>query len=66
MLLPLRLRDWLDDNHVAWFVIDAVTELDPLGLPTLPRRRRALHAVTPDCRSLSPRFSLRREPHSQR
>ena len=28
MLLPPDLRDWLDDGHLAWFVIDAVSELD--------------------------------------
>jgi hypothetical protein len=28
MLLPPDLRDWLSDDHLAWFVIDAVTELD--------------------------------------
>jgi len=28
MLLPPDLRDWLDDDHLAWFVIDAVRELD--------------------------------------
>ncbi len=28
MLLPPDLRDWLDDAHLAWFVIDAITELD--------------------------------------
>ncbi len=28
MLLPPDLRDWLDDDHLAWFVIDAVKELD--------------------------------------
>jgi len=28
LLLPPDLRDWLDDDHLAWFVIDAVTELD--------------------------------------
>ena len=28
MLLPPDLRDWLDDDHLAWFVIDAVNELD--------------------------------------
>jgi len=27
-LLPPDLRDWLDDDHLAWFVIDAVEELD--------------------------------------
>src|ERR671919_376848 len=28
MLLAPDLRDWLDDDHLAWFVIDAVSELD--------------------------------------
>ena len=28
MLLPPDLRDWLSDDHLPWFVIDAVTELD--------------------------------------
>ena len=28
MLLPPDLRDWLDHDHLAWFVIDAVAELD--------------------------------------
>ncbi len=28
MLLPPGLRDWLDDDHLAWFVIEAVRELD--------------------------------------
>ncbi len=28
MLLPPDLRDWLDEDHLAWFVIEAVEELD--------------------------------------
>ena len=28
MLLPPDLREWLDEDHLAWFVIDAVRELD--------------------------------------
>src|ERR687884_1477703 len=28
LLLPPSLRDWLPANHLAWFVIDAVAELD--------------------------------------
>ncbi|MEK6327008.1 MAG: hypothetical protein AABM66_05700 [Actinomycetota bacterium] len=28
MLLPPDLRDWLDENHLAWFVIEAIEELD--------------------------------------
>ena len=28
LLLPPSLREWLAEDHVAWFVIDAVGELD--------------------------------------
>jgi len=28
MRLPPDLRDWLSGDHLAWFVIDAVAELD--------------------------------------
>src|SRR5205823_7666288 len=28
LLLPPSLRDWLPEGHLAWFVIDAVAELD--------------------------------------
>ena len=28
MLLPPDLRDWLDADHLAWFVIEAIDELD--------------------------------------
>src|SRR5215203_4697054 len=28
LLMPPDLRDWLDEDHLAWFVIDAVAELD--------------------------------------
>ena len=28
MLLSPDLRDWLDEDHLAWFVIEAVDELD--------------------------------------
>ena len=27
-LLPPSLRDWLPDDHLAWFVLDAVDEID--------------------------------------
>ena len=27
-LLPPDVRDWLPEGHLAWFVIDAVAELD--------------------------------------
>jgi transposase len=28
LLLPPDLRDWLDEDHLAWFVIESVEELD--------------------------------------
>jgi hypothetical protein len=28
LLLAPDLRDWLDEDHLAWFVIEAVGELD--------------------------------------
>jgi transposase len=28
LLLPPSLRDWLPDDHLAWFVVDAVEEID--------------------------------------
>jgi transposase len=28
LLLPLSLREWLPEDHLAWFVIDAVAEMD--------------------------------------
>ncbi len=31
LLLPPSLRDWLPEDHLAWFVLDAVAELDLSG-----------------------------------
>ena len=28
LLLPPSLRDWLPDDHLAWFIADAVEEMD--------------------------------------
>jgi len=28
LLLPPSLREWLPEGHLAWFVLDAVAELD--------------------------------------
>ncbi len=28
LLMPPSLRDWLPEDHLAWFVIDAVAEMD--------------------------------------
>src|SRR4051812_30801210 len=31
LLLPPSLREWLPEGHLAWFVIDAVAEMDLTG-----------------------------------
>ena len=38
MLLPPDLRDWLDDDHLAWFVIDELrsSTSNPSTPPTEP------------------------------
>jgi hypothetical protein len=28
LLLPPSLREWLPEDHLAWFVLDSVVELD--------------------------------------
>ena len=38
-LLPPDMRDWLPQDHLAWFVIDVV---DQLGLVAVPGRVTAL------------------------
>jgi hypothetical protein len=39
-LLPLDLRDWLPQEHLAWFILDLVDQLDlDRVLPSPPRRR---------------------------
>ncbi len=31
LLLPPSLREWLPEEHLAWFVIDAIAEMDLLA-----------------------------------
>ena len=31
LLLPPSLREWLPEDHLAWFALDAVEELAPAG-----------------------------------
>jgi transposase len=38
LLLPPSLREWLPDDHLAWFVIDAVGELDLAPFYSVYRR----------------------------
>ena len=35
-LLPVCMRDWLEEGHLAWFVLDVVAELDTGGLHRRP------------------------------
>jgi transposase len=35
-LLPVSMRDWLDEGHLAWFVLDVVGELDTGALHRRP------------------------------
>jgi transposase len=35
-LLPVSMRDWVDEGHLAWFVIDVVSELDTSALHRRP------------------------------
>ena len=36
LLLPPNLKDWLPDDHLAWFVLEAVEELDLAGRMSRP------------------------------
>jgi transposase len=35
-LMPVSMRDWVDEGHLAWFVIDVVGELDTSALHRRP------------------------------
>ena len=35
-LLPVSMRDWLEEGHLAWFVLDVVSEMDTSGLHLRP------------------------------
>ena len=37
-LMPISIRDWLPENHLAWFILDAVKEFD---LTSFYRKYRA-------------------------
>ena len=53
MLLPPDLRDWLPEDHLAWFVLDAVAELDLDGFysaypsPDYPECSSSRHGAAP-------------------
>ena len=35
-LLPVSMREWLDEGHLAWFVLDVVARLNTSGLHRRP------------------------------
>lgn len=35
-LMPVSMRDWVDEGHLAWFVIDVISELDTSALHRRP------------------------------
>lgn len=39
MLLPIDLREWLPEDHLAWFVLETVEAVDTSGLEQTTRRR---------------------------
>ena len=40
-LLATSMRDWLDEGHLAWFVIDVVAKVDTSAFHARPPQRRA-------------------------
>src|SRR5918992_4369233 len=41
LLLPPSLREWLPEDHLAWFVIDAVAQLDHTTIARFRQRHEA-------------------------
>jgi hypothetical protein len=41
LLLPPSLEDWLPDDHLAWFVLEAVPQLAQAEVRARRRRGRA-------------------------
>src|ERR1700674_1723392 len=35
-LMPVSMRDWLEEGHLAWFVLDVVKRLDTRGVHRRP------------------------------
>ena len=48
LLLPPSLREWLPEDHLAWFVIDAVEALD--SAPSTPTTALTAGAGPPTSR----------------
>lgn len=52
MLLPVDMREWLAEDHLVWFVLDAVEALDLTALERATRRRGGVGAAGYDPRML--------------
>ena len=50
-LLPPNMADWLPKDHLVWFVLDVVDQLDTTRLTTAERVTRAIvrHAGAAPC-----------------
>jgi transposase len=46
--LPVSMRDWVDEDHLAWFVIDVVGELDTGALHRRPGGARGRPPYDPE------------------
>ncbi len=48
LLMPPSVADWLPENHLAWFVLDVVAELDLTGFtPVIGPMVVAARPMTP-------------------
>ncbi|MCA1695132.1 MAG: hypothetical protein LC749_10580 [Actinobacteria bacterium] len=47
LLMPVSLREWLPENHLAWFVLAAVEELDLSAFYAVYRQARPIPASRP-------------------
>ena len=47
-LLPPDVRDWLPEDHLAWFVIDAVGVMELYATASRERRSRERHHPRPN------------------
>jgi hypothetical protein len=56
LLLPPNLREWLPVDHLAWFVLAAVEEIEQ-KVETLPSQRRNHARQGSRKRKTSPRFA---------
>jgi hypothetical protein len=62
LLMPPDVREWLPESHLAWFIIDAVEELDLAAFYAAYRadgHRRGRHAARTESRRITATHNLR-------